>query len=431
MNLLRLAAEPRLLALVDQAIVSGASFVATVLVARFGGASELASYSIASSVLLLLIGAQNTIVILPYVVHRRYHAHAPRVHAGSTLILNAGLAVAAALLLAIAAGAYLLWNGGQTAWIVLALAFAGPCILAREFARRYAFAHLQVNRAMQVDTATTVVQLCALAVLGRLGLMSAETAILAFGVSCLLSACGWFWLSRRDFDLRGTDLRPNVEKSWRLGRWLLANQVISNLQGYGCVWLSAAILGTAATGVLAACISVVAVANPLIFGLDNVLTPRLSAAFAKGNRRDLLAEALRNLALIGGLMAAVCIAILVGGDALMHLFYPAAEFGGYHAVLVVLAFGTAALALTLPASSAIAVLERPREILVTGIVSLAITIVSSLLLMQQAGIMGVALGTLLGNASCLAGRWALLLTEVMRPAADAPAADVSAEYTNA
>lgn len=414
-SLFQRLARSRALALADQAIVSGSSFAATVIIARFGGASELASYSLAASVLLLLVGAQNTVGIMPYVIQRRHHTAAPAAHAGSTMILNLAIAGLAALILAIVAIALAVVVGGQPAALAFAVAFAGPSVVAREFARRYAFAHLELTRAIVVDTVTMTIQLVGLFALGWSGWLTAEIAIAIFGLSCLVSAAGWYRRARGDFDLTAAGLAGNMRQSWNLGRWLLANQMIGNIQGYAPIWLSMAMLGSTPTGIYVACVSVVAAANPLIFGVDNVLTPRLSAAFAKGGMRELSGEAWRNAGLIAALVAAVSAAIWLFGDWLMAVFYPVGEFGGYHAVLVILALATAALALTLPATSALAVLERPREVIVSGIVSAAITIGATLILMQQYGLLGIALGTLTGNVSCLVARWAILLAEPLRP----------------
>lgn len=404
----------RVLALIDQAIVSAASFVATVIVARFGGATDLASYSIATSILLLLVGAQNSVVVLPYIIRRRHHEHNSTAHAGSTLVLNLGLAVSAFLILGVVAALLVLADAGDVVWLAFALAFAGPATIAREFARRYAFAHLQIARALEVDIATVVLQLSALFILGRIGWLSAQTAIITFGAACLASAGLGFARTRREFNLHIKGIGADLNESWSHGRWLLVNQVIGNLSGYAPIWLAALILGSTATGILAACTSIVAIANPLIFGLDNILAPRLSDALTSSGSRGLFDETLRSTLIIGAVMIAVVLMIWFGGAALMELFYPAAEFSGTHDILIALALGTAALAFTLPATSALAVTERTRDVVLTGLVALAVMITAMLTLTPQFGIMGIALASLLGNVCCLGLRWALLLRSMNR-----------------
>src|SRR4051794_27056330 len=56
-------------ALADQAIVSGASFVTTLVVGRVGGAEELGVYSLGFTLLVLALSFQDALVSSPYTVY--------------------------------------------------------------------------------------------------------------------------------------------------------------------------------------------------------------------------------------------------------------------------------------------------------------------------------------------------------------------------
>src|SRR5690242_2365543 len=60
----------RTLALADQAVVSGASFLTLILVSRWTNPSQVGHYSIGISMLLSTIAVQYSLVSLPYTIQR-------------------------------------------------------------------------------------------------------------------------------------------------------------------------------------------------------------------------------------------------------------------------------------------------------------------------------------------------------------------------
>jgi len=72
------------LAVVDQLVVSGASFGATILIGRAAGAAELGTYAIAVSIFATVIGIQNALILLPFSIRStvlsKAHKRAPAPH---------------------------------------------------------------------------------------------------------------------------------------------------------------------------------------------------------------------------------------------------------------------------------------------------------------------------------------------------------------
>ena len=82
-----------------------------------------------------------------------------------------------------------------------------------------------------------------------------------------------------------------LQKNWRLGKWLFAGQLIVQVESDAAFWLSLAVVGAAGTGIFAACASIIAFANPFISAFRNVLTPRFVRAWKKGGSAGLRAQA--------------------------------------------------------------------------------------------------------------------------------------------
>ena len=351
------------LALVDQAIVSGASFASMVIVARWTVPTQLGIYSIGISLLVASLTIQEVLISLPYTIQRDRAVGTPEECAGASLMQSGHLSALLVLVLA-ATSAGLRATGAEQelALMVSALAAIAPFALLREFGRRFAFAHLRVAEAALLDGAVATIQLSALCWFGWNGWMSSTTACLALGGACAPTAAMWLYLSRRDFALRASQLGEAIRQSWALGKWFFGSQIAMLVQGYVANWLLAWIAGTATTGVYAACMSVVSTANPLILGISNILLPRAVLALREGGASKLLRQSVQDAGLLGLAMSAFCVAVVIAGGSVLRMLYHGAAFEGGEQILTVLAAALLATSLGMPATNALASMERTREI---------------------------------------------------------------------
>ena len=307
------------LALADQVVVSGASFLATVVIARSTDSIQLGAYAIGVSLLASVLTVQESLILLPYSIQRYSPLGTPAEHAGISLTLS-GLLSAANIMVLVAVALGLSMHGAQPEVVAMtwALAATTPFVLSREFGRRFSFAHLQLAHALILDSTVAFIQLAVLSWLASAGRMSVVAACVTLGGACGLTALGWLYLARADFAFRLSHVRATIRQSWGLGKWLFVGQMTVLVQRYVIYWLSLVIAGPAVTGVYAACMSVVAFANPVIFGLGNILTPRSVSAWKNGGGTALRSQAIHDTALLGAVLTAFCIAIALCGEDLMH-----------------------------------------------------------------------------------------------------------------
>jgi O-antigen/teichoic acid export membrane protein len=404
------------LALADQAVVSGASLLSTVLVGRFTVPSELGIYTIALSVLGSLLAAQDALVLLPYTIQRHRPSRTPAEHAGILLLHSGLLAAVATAALALAAVAALALRADPTVvWLILALVLTVPAAMQREFGRGYAFAHLHVANALTLDAAAAALQLGVLGWMGWTGRMSAIGACAALGGACALTSLFWLHHARSNFVIRVDQVRQATRESWGLAKWLCAGQVTVTTQGYASYWLLPLLVGMAETGVFAACTSIASLANPLLTAFRNTLTPRAVLAFKEGGGANLCRQAIRDAFVLGGGMSLFCVAILLGGDMLMQVVYQEPEYGGQGHVVTVLAVAMMSTAVGAPASNALASMERPQAIVLAASVGTIVTLAGIWILSVEWGLLGAAYGFLAGNVAGAVARWAAFLTVLARP----------------
>src|SRR5262249_53036623 len=150
----------------------------------------------------LAIGIPNALVWIPYTARApRLTLARRRLFAGSATIHVAIVACALALV-SIATAAVASVASSDHSWIAtmcLALAPFTLMMIAREHARRLCLADLQVRDLLRIDVPNAVLQFLLLIGVGSLGLLTAETAILAVSLACA-NTLTWFYANRDRFE---------------------------------------------------------------------------------------------------------------------------------------------------------------------------------------------------------------------------------------
>src|ERR1700674_3216870 len=239
----RLASGNHVLAWADQAVVSATSFLALIMIGRWTDPSQLGNYAVGASVLAMLLAAQESLITRPYAIQLYRPLGTPADFAFSSLLLSCILSTVAAIALCAAALALSTFENRDLAAIAWTLAASIPFVLTREFARRFAFAHLRMLQALTVDVAVAALCVILLGWLGWTERLSAVTALGAIGISCAVCSIGWLYLARAEFSFRLGEIRATLKQSWVLGKWLFSSQVALQAQGYLTYWLSMVIAG--------------------------------------------------------------------------------------------------------------------------------------------------------------------------------------------
>lgn len=386
------------LSLVDQAVFSAASFLTTILVGRFGSHHDLGTYSLGFTLVLMTMCVANAIITAPYTVYgNRLRGRARDEYAGSLLVYLGLLAGLVAIGLALSAVVLSLGIAQPPAAALLwALAGAIPFVLVRQFARELTFAHLRVATVLVLDIAVALVQVGGLAYLAVSGHLSAVTAHLMVGLACAAGGLGWFALARPSFVVRRDQLAGAFRRNWVFGRWVLASQLSFVCHSYIVYWLVAWKLGIAATGVLAACETIVAFSNPFVFGMNNYLGPRIARAFADGGRSHVRRVVRKSAFFLGGVMAVVCGVVVVWGGKLVCLLYGNAYADRGHTVAI-LALGVFVSALGQSPGLGLLAMERSDATFRLRLQGLCVTVVAAWFLVGPLGILGAAYALLAGH----------------------------------
>jgi O-antigen/teichoic acid export membrane protein len=166
-------------------------------------------------------------------------------------------------------------------------------------------------------------------------------------------------------------------------------------------WLLMAQLGTTATGIFAACETVIQLANPLLIAVANIMVPNAAKAFADGGASEVRRIVLRStvvLGLVTGLLSAAF--MLLGGFFVVTVFGEA--YLGRGVVIAVLGAGVVAEGLGLSAANGLWAIDQPKANLVANVLAVTCTLVITIVMLNSWGIVGAACGATAGRMAASA-----------------------------
>lgn len=400
-RLLAALAGKSALSLADQAVVSGTNFVAAALLGARSGMAELGLYVLGFAVLVVAVNVHASLIVAPFTFYRAHcRGNSRRFLQGSALLQHAALCAGALVVLfALAAAARQFFPSASG--VLLALACASPFVLLKELARRSAFAEFNVRTALVIDSAAAAAQLGAMVALAAYGRLSAVTAHLAIGAAAIAPGAIWLALAWPQMRFAWRLAALHAKRAWRFGSWVLADQMFAVVSGYFSHWTLAVVVGPAATGAFAACLNVVQLANPLIYGMGNILEPKASAEAASGGRAGLRRLVAGATLLIGAAMAAFSVVFLLGGDWIVQRLYGEPIAADSPWLIPLLTVAALLAALNVGVIHGLRAAQRSQANLAAGVANFLATLVVAAAGIPQYGLVAAAVAMACGNGAGL------------------------------
>jgi O-antigen/teichoic acid export membrane protein len=287
------------------------------------------------------------------------------------------------------------WSAKMLIW---ALVLTIPFSLAREFARRFDMARMDMTSALGMDASVSVLQIVLLLGFAVREQLSGATAILLIGISNALVAMVWFSRRRNEFSIQRSSIASSIKHDWKFGRWLLADALICFAQLYTMHWLLAAIMGTSATGVFAACASIAGLTSPLLQGVGNYLSPRFAETVSSGLRGETMRLYWRSTMLLALAVTSFALIASLYAQELLWMFYRDETYVGYGAVVGLLAFRMAFGIPAIAAHHAVIAMESPRASAGATLVGLIATVLLAIPAIYLYGVLGAAVSVFVGTA---------------------------------
>ena len=392
-----------MVSLADQMVASATNFLTGMIIGRVCARDEFGLYMLCMSVVLFVLDLQTSIISSPFMIYsQRLSGRRHALYLGSTLVHQWALAL---LLILLLAGGHLLLGLGigpaQLDPVVRSLAGVIAFIMFREYVRRVCFAGLQMVHALLVDCCVALVQVGGLLLLAWQGILSTRMAFLVIGLACGMASTGWLILNRRAWVIRPQSVAADFRKNWEFGRWVFASGLLWALSMNLYPWFLAHYHGVAAAGAWAAAYGVVAIANPLLFGIQNFLGPKIVQAYTRGGMTGLRRFVVRVTVVFFLLVLPLAMILFAFGGNIVVLVY-GAKYGGNGGVVAILAVNMLVTAAAFILSRAILAVEQSRIYFVANLVPLIILFAFGILLVKKFGTIGVAWGNLASTVATAA-----------------------------
>lgn len=392
--------------LADQGIVSLTNFSTGVIIARTCSCEELGLYSLGFSIILFLSGLQSALISLPYTVFSpRIKADERAAYTGSTLIHQllfsvlsvALIVVMKSLLTSIAA------SEGMSS-VISILTVAIPFVLLREYGRQLFISRLNINSALVVDIVIFIIQISGLIIFAKLGILSAEYAYYIITAACLSASIVIIFMICQHSLFQVKQAVSHFKMNWSIGKWASVSGLASlaGIQLYP--WLITKFRSLEETGVLAACLGIVFMINPVILGLGNFLAARITHTFAEQGVKPAHDFLNKCCILFCGIMATFSVAMFfVGGD-LLRLIY-GSQYAGFDMIVRILVLAFSVEIVSLPYNCGLHMLGKSKLVFIGSLINVFITLTIGLWLLNLFGPPGVALGLLTGYSLSAVFRW--------------------------
>lgn len=389
--------QKSVLSIFDQAVVSGTSFVTSVIVGRTCGTTELGAYYLALSVVFFVRGIQEQLVFAPYMIYcGRRHGDEAAHYAGSSLVHQLVVSgLAALVMLGIGISGLAPATFTSILWLLLGIV---PLLMMREYVRQISFAHLEPRAAVAVDMLVAAVQLSVLLALALSGNLSTPIALAVMAGSAGIAAAAWLFFKSQTFDVGLIRAYRDWIHNWTFARWALASQLLACSTPYVMPWIVALTQGETETGILGACATLVGLSNMFMLGLSNYLSPRAARAYAEGGT-GALRGVLRQTAMIYGVsLGGLMIGSFLLGSQVASLVY-GQSMPGASLLMGVLSLSVLANSMGVTSGNGLWAMEKPSASFWADLASLLIVIGSTIVLIPLLGTLGAALATACGTVS--------------------------------
>jgi O-antigen/teichoic acid export membrane protein len=388
-----------LLAVVDQATVSGTSFVTTVIVGRACGPEELGVYTLGWTLLPLMLGVQWSVITMPYTFLCNTLTGTDRAAYNGSVIVHNGLLTVALMLGLGATAVGLCTTTGQShlSFLFWALMGAAPFLLLREFGRRFEMAHMKIGTATLLDGTVAGVQILLLLWLAKRDQLTGPSAFLVMGLACAIGGLLFLFLTRGRYafsrDATARWLRTNLS----YGKWVFGARVTTHLRVAFIPWMISLTLDDSVTGAFAACFNIAFLIAPLVLAISNVAAPSASLSYSQHGLPGLRKFVSRTTLFAGTSTFILCMFIVLFGEHLVLYVY-GRGFPPHHAAVIMLSLALVAQALQIGPTNGLFAIQRPDLNFIGNLLGLFATIVAATQWIDAWAVFGAAAALTAGVA---------------------------------
>jgi O-antigen/teichoic acid export membrane protein len=381
-------------ALADQALASATNFVTMVLIARVLSPAAFGAFALLYTALLFTTGFQSTVVTQPHnVLGAVKNGHLYRRYTSSTAATQVGFAALIGGVI-LAAGVVTALLGWSVAPLLFGLAAASAAWMTQEFVRRVLYTEGRFRGAFFNDLISYGGQTVMVAGLWRLDRLTDVSALYAIAATSALGVAVGVWQIRRSLIREFS--RDDIRGNWHFGKWLAGAFIAYWFSSQLYLYLSALMLGTAATGTLKAAFVVLGPLNVLLVFIDTTTPIALTRTLASSGERAMHAQLKRTIAWASPLVGGYCLVVVVLAGPMLHLFF-GQRYTDAGTVLVLVAVNYFVIFLTRTLGAAVRAKRLTKWVFLGNVCSGLAAITLGWLIIAVGGVHGAVVGMIVSS----------------------------------
>jgi O-antigen/teichoic acid export membrane protein len=244
-NFLKSSILPKsLIAAVDQATLSGLSFLISIILIKHVPKVEYGYYSIGFAILLFVVSVQQAIVSTPLAVLLVEKKDQEKKWYAGSLCYGQFIIIIPVVCLGLAATALLSYgrlNSTQT-WVSASVCFAVIGLILREYLRSYLYAEEQPLEAFKIDAVYIFLVLSLIIPIYLFFTISVPAIFVITGINGIV--IGLFFGRKQGWYYNKDSVRKSYSENWRYGKWALFGGFVTYISNYSYLYLLGALLGS-------------------------------------------------------------------------------------------------------------------------------------------------------------------------------------------
>jgi len=390
------------IAIIDQCIVSGVTFLTGIILARSLKVAEFGIFVLAYSILLFTNNVQISLVTGPMMV-----LSAPlkneklRQYITSTGVSQLFLSALIAILILFISNSWRIFSPAtELPAVGNVLAFTIFCFQSQQFFRRTLFSRMDLAGGLLNDTISYGLQITGILILLYIDQLSACNALYIIAISAAIAVIIGSVQCKKFLTKDMSGFKQTIMKNWNHGRWLLGSSLSQWICYQSYFFITAFFLGTVGPAILKACQNIIAPTHIVLQSLENIIPSTASRKFTEGGMpvlRKFLNEASINIL---ALIIPYCLFVSIFAERFLKLFYQNL-YKDYGIIVVLIAIQYIIDSLNREYMFGLRVLDKPHKIFLSFFYASIVTVIISIPLVKFFGVKGSVFGLIISVAIVL------------------------------
>ena len=391
--------------LIDQGLMSLATFVIGVLVARSVSVDDYGIFVLGWSLVFTILGIQRGLVVLPFTVYCPKMTNSEQgKHLGNGLVHTLVLGLISLTLFALLATQKA--DDSEPGRLVHALPLISLVILPfllREQLRSAALAKLDFLGSVKSNIIASLLMIAGAIFLHQKQMLTLNSAYILIALISFFASLLLLYRQKKHLKIKTELLWQDLKYNFIIGKWILINSITYTLLTQAYPWLLLWFYDQTFVAAYGACLAIAGALNPLLRGVTTYALPRMSHGH-NDNPEVLMRMLWKTVAILAIPFGLWTILGSLFAEQIMNFFYTE-KYAGYGAVLSLLILKTLIESVSAPLISALQAIHRPDINTHSLAIGAVITMTLGTYLTKEFGLLGVGIAAV--SATLITSLWRL------------------------